>query len=151
MGGGQEAEELLKTLSQQKESDLRIYGFFDDRADDRSPDMVAGFPKLGNVDDLVEFARHARIDLAVFTLPITAEERLLGMLRKLWVLPIDIRLSAHSNKLRLRPRSYSYVGSVPVLDVFDKPIADWDVVLKSAFDRVVGALLLIALAPLFGL
>ena len=58
------------------------------------------------------------------------------MLAKLWVLPIDIRLSAHAAKLRLRPRSYSYLGSVPVLDVFDKPIADWDVVVKALFDRV---------------
>ena len=39
------------------------------------------------------------------------------MLKKLWVLPVDIRLAAHSNKLRFRPRSYSYIGNVPVLDV----------------------------------
>jgi len=70
------------------------------------------------------------------------------MVAKLWVLPIDIRLSAHSSKLRLRPRSYSYIGSVPVLDVFDKPIADWDLVLKGLFDRVVGALLLLILSPI---
>jgi hypothetical protein len=37
-----------------------------------------------------------------------------AMLKKLWVLPVDIRLSAHSNKLRFRPRSYSYLGNVPV-------------------------------------
>ena len=37
---------------------------------------------------------------------------------------------------------------MPVLDVFDKPIADWDVVLKTIFDRVVGALALVALSPL---
>ena len=30
------------------------------------------------------------------------------MLKKLWVLPVDIRLAAHSNKLRFRPRAYSY-------------------------------------------
>ena len=35
------------------------------------------------------------------------------MLRKLWVLPIDIRLAAHTNKLRFRPRSYSWIGNVP--------------------------------------
>jgi Undecaprenyl-phosphate glucose phosphotransferase len=69
------------------------------------------------------------------------------MLKKLWVLPVDIRLSAHINKLRFRPRSYSYVGGVPVLDVFDRPIADWDVVMKWLFDRVVGAGMLILLAP----
>jgi exopolysaccharide biosynthesis polyprenyl glycosylphosphotransferase len=63
------------------------------------------------------------------------------------VLPIDIRLSAHSSKLRLRPRSYSYIGSVPVLDVFDRPIADWSLVVKWLFDRVVGAILVLILSP----
>ena len=149
VGGGDAAEQLLRDLAQQKDTDLRICGFFDDRTDDRSPDVVAGYPKLGTVDDLVEFARHTRIDLVIFTLPITAERRILEMLRKLWVLPIDIRLAAHTNKLRFRPRSYSYIGSVPVLDVFDKPIADWDVVLKIAFDKIVGTLCLILLSPLF--
>jgi Undecaprenyl-phosphate glucose phosphotransferase len=149
VGGGPSCEQLLTELASQKDNDLRIYGVFDDRLGDRSQDVVAGFPKLGTVDDLVVFARHARLDLVIFAMPITAEQRLLQMLRKLWVLPVDIRLAAHSNQLRFRPRSYSYVGSVPVLDVFDKPIADWDVVLKSAFDRVVGALLLLLLSPLF--
>jgi Undecaprenyl-phosphate glucose phosphotransferase len=69
------------------------------------------------------------------------------MLRKLWVLPVDIRLAAHSNKLRFRPRSYSYIGDVPVIDIFDKPIADWDVFVKAAFDKIVGALCLVALSP----
>ena len=147
VGGGPAGEALLSELSRQEDTDLRICGVFDDRTDDRSPDVVAGYPKLGNVDDLVEFARHTRLDLVIFTMPITAEQRLLAMLRKLWVLPIDIRLSAHTNKLRFRPRSYSYIGAVPVLDVFDKPIADWDVVLKSVFDRAIGALALIALSP----
>ena len=74
------------------------------------------------------------------------------MLKKLWVLPVDIRLSAHSNKLRFRPRSYSYLGNVPVLDVFDRPITDWDVVMKWLFDKIVGGLaLLLALSPLMAL
>ncbi len=64
------------------------------------------------------------------------------------MLPVDIRLSARSSKLRFRPRSYSYVGSVPFLDLFDKPIADWDYVVKAAFDRIAGALLLVAAVPL---
>lgn len=147
VGGGEAGAELLTALSQQKDIGLRIYGVFDDRADDRTPDVVAGYPKLGSVDDLPEFARHARVDLVILSLPITAEQRLLQMLRKLWVLPIDIRLAAHASKLRLRPRSYSWLGNVPVLDVFDRPIVDWDLVLKSTFDRVVGALCLLLLSP----
>ncbi|GAC1331890.1 MAG: undecaprenyl-phosphate glucose phosphotransferase [Beijerinckiaceae bacterium] len=148
VGGGPSAEQVLNELMVQKRTDLRICGFFDDRTDDRSPDVICGFPKLGTVDDLVEFARHTRLDLVIFTLPITAEQRLLQMLRKLWVLPIDIRLAAHTNKLRFRPRSYSYIGDVPVLDVFDKPIADWDVVLKICFDKFFGTIALILLSPI---
>ena len=147
VGGGAPAESLLQAFSREGTADLQICGIFDDRDDARSSDVVAGYPKLGTIDDLVAFARHTRIDLVIFTLPITAEQRLLQMLRKLWVLPIDIRLAAHSNKLRFRPRSYSYIGAVPVLDVFDKPIADWDVVSKFVFDKVVGTLALVALSP----
>lgn len=149
VGGGETAAALLRALGQDKDNGLSVVGLFDDRDDGRSPEVVASYPKLGNVDDLVEFARHTRLDLVIFSMPITAETRLLQMLRKLWVLPIDIRLAAHTNKLRFRPRSYSYLGSVPVLDVFDKPIADWDVVTKTVFDRLVGALCLIALSPVF--
>lgn len=148
VGGGAAGEELIKALEAQRDTGLRVCGVFDDRNDDRSPDLVAGYPKLGTIDDLVEFARRTKLDLVIFTLPISAEARLLAMLRKLWVLPIDIRLSAHMSKLRFRPRSYSYIGAVPVLDVFDRPIADWDVVVKWLFDKLVGLLALIALSPL---
>ncbi len=147
VGGGKAGEDLIAALDAQGDSGIRIVGVFDDRNDDRASDVVAGYPKLGTVDDLVAYARHARLDLIVFTIPITAEGRILQMLAKLWVLPIDIRLSAHAAKLRLRPRSYSYLGAVPVLDVFDRPIADWDVVVKTVFDRFVGLMMLLALAP----
>jgi len=147
VGGGEFGRDLLREFGAAKNSEITMLGVFDDRSDDRSPQTVEGIPKLGNVDDLVEFARHTRIDLVIFALPITAEQRILQMLRKLWVLPIDIRLAAHANRLRFRPRSYSYIGPVPFLDLLDKPIADWDVVIKLAFDKIVGALALVALSP----
>ena len=151
VGGGEATEQLVAALATQKDSELRVVGLFDDRGEERSPDATAGPRKLGTVDDLVEFARRTRVDLVIFSLPISAEGRILQMLKKLWVLPVDIRLSAHTNKLRFRPRSYSYVGNVPVLDVFDRPITDWDVVMKWLFDKIVGTLALIALAPVMAL
>ena len=148
VGGGEMAAGLLRDLAKADPAEVRLLGVFDDRTDERSPDTVEGLPKLGNVDDLVEFARATRIDLAIFALPISAEERILTMLRKLWVLPIDVRLAAHANRLRLRPRSYSYVGPAPMLDVFDKPLADWDVIIKLVFDKIVGTIALIVLSPI---
>ncbi len=148
VGGGAPGEELIKALAEQHDSDVHVVGVFDDRNDERSPTSCGNLPKLGTVDDFVEFARRTRMDLVIFSLPISAESRILHMLKKLWVLPVDIRLSAHSNQLRFRPRSYSYIGSVPVLDLFDRPIADWDVVMKWLFDKIVGGLALLAALPI---
>jgi Undecaprenyl-phosphate glucose phosphotransferase len=147
VGGGREGESLLQALGGEADSDVRVLGVFDDRTGDRSPPVVAGVPKLGTVDDLIQFIRLTRVDLVLVAMPLTAEERVLEMVRKLWVLPVDVRLAAHMNRLRFRPRAYSYLGNVPVLDVFDKPIADWNMVMKTLFDRVAGALILLAITP----
>ena len=147
VGGGQAAEDLIRALDAQPDSDIRIFGIFDDRKDDRSPATVAGYKKLGTISELVDFGRLAHIDLLIVSLPITAENRLLQFLKQLWVLPVDIRLSAHMNRLHFRPRTYSFVGKVPFFAVADKPIADWDYVAKSLFDRVVGGLVLLLLSP----
>ncbi|HZP19987.1 MAG TPA: undecaprenyl-phosphate glucose phosphotransferase [Bauldia sp.] len=151
VGGGPSAEQLIQALEAQPDNDVRICGIFDDRKDERSPASVAGYRKLGTVAELIEFGRMARVDLLIVSLPITAENRLLQILKQLWVLPVDIRLSAHTNKLRFRPRTYSFVGKVPFLDVVDKPIADWDVVAKWLVDRVLGAFLLLLALPVMAL
>jgi Undecaprenyl-phosphate glucose phosphotransferase len=134
VGGGKPAEDLIRSIEQQPYNDIRICGAFDDRDAKRSPAIVAGYPKLGNIAELIEFARIAHIDMLIVSLPITAEARVLSLLKKLWVLPVDIRLSAHNNHLQFRPRAYSYIGSVAMIDLFDKPINDWDSVAKRAFD-----------------
>ncbi|MEX1060868.1 MAG: undecaprenyl-phosphate glucose phosphotransferase, partial [Methyloceanibacter sp.] len=148
VGGGHRAEELIKALEASKDTDIRIAGIFDDRGNDRVSPIVAGYPKLGNINELVAFARRSRLDLLIVSLPVTAEKRLLQLLKKLWVLPVDIRLSAHNNKLRFRPRTYSYIGNVPFIDVTDKPMADWDHVKKWLFDKIAAGLALIVLGPL---
>ena len=147
-GGSPYATDLMRELARADGTDLRIIGVFDDRTDGRAPELIDGVPKLGSVDDLVDFARHARIDLVIVTLPMSAEKRILEMLRKLWVLPVDVRLAANANRLRFTARSYSYIGRAAMLDVLDKPLADWDIIIKSGFDRVVGALALLALSPI---
>ena len=151
VGGGKAAEDLIRALEIQPDNDIRICGIFDDRSGDRSPDIVAGYPRLGTITELVAFARIAAVDLLIVSFPLTAENRLLQIMKQLWVLPVDIRLSAHTNRLRFRPRTYSFVGKVPFLDVVDKPIADWDVVAKWLVDHILGALILLLAAPVMAL
>ncbi|MCP5081877.1 MAG: undecaprenyl-phosphate glucose phosphotransferase [Alphaproteobacteria bacterium] len=151
IGGGQEAAELIEAINESSDIDVSIVGLFDDRNDDRSPAAIAGYQKLGNVDQLVEFARWKRIDLLILALPLSAENRLAELTRKLWILPVDIRLSAYTQKLRFRPRAYSYIGNIPFFDVFDRPLSGWDWIIKTLEDKVISSLALVLLSPLMAL
>ena len=148
VGGGKPAAEIINQLEAQEGNDIRICGIFDDRDDERSPAIVAGYPKLGNVDDLVEFSRLCKIDMLIVTIPVTAETRVLQMLHKLWVLPLDIHLSAHMNKMQFRRRTYSYVGNLPTVPVFAKPITNWGSVFKRLFDIAVSLFAIVVLSPI---
>lgn len=148
VGGGKRAESLIRELEQQPASDIRICGIFDDRDDKRSPSLVAGHPKLGTIAELIEFGRIARIDMLIVSLPLTAENRVKSLLKDLWVLPVDIRLSAHASDLSFRPRTYSYIGKVPMFDLYDRPISNWDSVAKRCFDLVLGVMALALVSPI---
>jgi hypothetical protein len=151
VGADENGERLITALRALEGSNIDILGVFDDRGDGRAQEICAGVSKLGKVDDILEFAYRTRVDLILFALPVSAEKRILQMLRKLWVLPVDIHLSAHTSELRFRPRYYSNLAQTPTLPMFEKPITDWDMVMKWAFDRVVGILLLVIAAPLMAI
>ncbi len=147
VGAGRPAEDLIAQLRRSTTAGIKICGVFDDRAKDRSADPVERYRVLGTFEELEAFCRQARIDLIIVTLPASAEERILQLMKKLWVLPIDVRISAHQSKLRLRPRAYSYIGEIPFLAVFDKPLSDWGWAVKEVEDRVIAALALLILSP----
>jgi Undecaprenyl-phosphate glucose phosphotransferase len=147
VGGGRPAEDLIKQLRRSKLANIKVCGVFDDRAKDRSADPSDRYRVLGTFTEMEEFCRQEEIDLIIVTLPPSAEDRILQLMRQLWVLPIDVRVSAHQSKLRLRPRAYSYIGDIPFLAVFDKPLSDWGWVVKEVEDRVIALIALILLSP----
>jgi Undecaprenyl-phosphate glucose phosphotransferase len=147
VGGGKDAETLIEQIGASASNDILLLGLFDDRIDDRSPEMVSGYPKLGKVAKLIEFARRTPVDLVMVSMPLSAEKRVLDMLTQLWVLPVDIRLSAHMSKLKFTNKAYSYVGDIAMFDMADRPISDWNLVFKWVFDKVVALTALILLSP----
>ena len=151
VGGGEPAEKLLAAFEATPAQDVSLIGIFDDRGDDRSPESIGKLAKLGTIDELVEFSRQTRVDILIVTLPVTAEVRLLQIIKRLSVLPVDIRLSAYSQKLRYRSRAYSYLGNIPMLDILDKPLAGWGGLIKNIEDKTIAALSLVVLSPVLAL
>jgi Undecaprenyl-phosphate glucose phosphotransferase len=148
VGGGRPASKLAAALNSSSRSDITIVGVFDDRGDSRVTGFDDGLERLGDIGQLIDFVRATRVDMLLVTLPVTAEARLLQLLKRLWVLPVDIRLSAQGQRLRYRPRAYSYVGSVPFLDVFDKPLGEWGPIIKAVEDKFIATALVVLLSPI---
>ncbi len=146
IGAGEHGRRFIEHLRRQQRH-VNIIGLFDDRRD-RIPDYIAGYPVLGTIDDLLVFARQHRIDQVVVALPWGAEERLLGWLKKLKSLPADIRLCPDVIGFHLPHRGVSHIAGVPLLNVFEKPIAGWDGIVKSVEDRVLASLILLLVSPL---
>ncbi len=149
VGGGPSADHVIATLNASHDTGLTVLGVFDDRGQDRAPITAQGLQKLGTIEDLVDFVRSTRVDTLILTLPVTAESRLLQILERLWVLPVDIRLSAQDQRMRFRPRAYSYIGNLALLDLFDRPLGDWGPYVKSIEDKLIATFAIILLAPVF--
>lgn len=147
VGGGESAGRVIATLDESRNAGISLIGMFDDRDDFRSVPKVNGLYKLGDIDDLIDFVRATKVDTLIITLPVTAEDRLLNIVDRLWVLPVDIRLSANGQKLRYRPRAYSYIGNLPCLDVFDRPLGDWGPFLKAGVDKILAVAAITLLSP----
>jgi Undecaprenyl-phosphate glucose phosphotransferase len=147
-GSGAITDKLLADLDADMDADVRITGVFDDRGDNRVDSVVGGYPRIGGLKQLVSFARGSRLDMVIVALPITAEKRVVQVTRALAVLPAEVKLPARATELRFAKSTYSRVGNVAMIDLLHKPIADWGSVSKGIFDKVVGALALVLLAPL---
>jgi Undecaprenyl-phosphate glucose phosphotransferase len=147
VGAGPHGRRLVKHLREHAPGDLRIVGIWDDRAA-RPIDPIEDIPVRGTVDDLIAYARQHPVDQIVVALPWAAEIRVMTVLKKLWELPVDIRLAPDMIGFRLAHCSYSDLGTVPVLNVFDRPLSEEKLLLKRSEDVVLALIMLLAFSPL---
>ncbi|MFV0296716.1 MAG: undecaprenyl-phosphate glucose phosphotransferase [Hyphomicrobiaceae bacterium] len=124
-------------------------GLFDDRVD--AARLDASGPQLaGKLADLVNAARSGTIDRIIIALPQAADMRIIHIANKLERLPVSLHVVTHiaSDLVDTRPRhQVSNIGSVGLIDIKEKPLADWKRVVKQAEDYVLGVILMIALLP----
>ncbi len=138
-----------------KNPDLRIRfaGLFDDRHDNTRVDVNA--PEVtGRLDDLIALARANGIDQIIIALPQAADQRTQQIARRLEHLPVSLHVVTHiaSDLVEAGPaHQVSNVGPVGLIDVKQKPMADWNRLVKGAEDRILAAILLVVALPLMAL
>jgi lipopolysaccharide/colanic/teichoic acid biosynthesis glycosyltransferase len=100
--------------------------------------------------DLAAAAKAGSIDLVIVAIPFAIEHRLLQTLKLLWPLPVDVRIAGQASQLKLSPRAYGYLGKLPLLSVFDRPLKGRRQA-KNVLDRTLAGLLLVLLLPVMAL
>jgi Undecaprenyl-phosphate glucose phosphotransferase len=148
VGAGDLAQRFINEVTANPSAGLRIRAVFDDRAT-RRPDSIRGVPVLGSMRDLVDYARQWTIDMVVIALPLSADQRILGIIRQLRMLPVDIHLLSDAIGFHLTGRPFSRPAGVLAINVADRPISGWSFVAKRAIDVTIASLTLIALMPFF--
>lgn len=149
VGGGVNGQDILGYLGSSTKY-MKILGFFDDRGN-RVPADIDGIERLGPTASLVDFARSHRVDLILIALPWKAERRIMEIVRLLRELPVDIRLTPETSRGQIMRGGYSDLYGVPVLNLMDKPLDDWQRFTKTMEDYTLGILGLILFLPLLAI
>jgi lipopolysaccharide/colanic/teichoic acid biosynthesis glycosyltransferase len=148
VGGDDNAASVIDALETSDDIDVEILGFFDSRDDVRSPPVVRGHNKLGRISDIHEFCARNRVDLVIVAIPMTAHQRLMKLLPKLWRLPVDVRISGQAIDMKLSPRAYTFLGKLPLLTVFSRPLGNKALRTKTLMDKIISAAFITILSPL---
>jgi polysaccharide biosynthesis protein PslA len=125
-------------------------GLYDDRLS-RIPAEQEGVRVRGSVADLLERSREEQIDLIVIALPLNAMDRIAVILDQIGSAVADLCLTTDFVGFRYRSSQISSVGSNPVVLMEERPLKDWRAARKSAFDIVIGSMMLVILSPLLAL
>lgn len=150
IGLGPTTRRLIEHFGNQMQSGVCVVGIFDD--DDTQgavpqPKAYAGRPVLGDLEALERFIRKHPLDTVIIAVSPTEEERLLAITAKLKTLPVDVRLCAGLMSFHLPHANLTHIGSLPLLNVLNRPLSDWQSVLKDVEDRVASALILAMISP----
>jgi Undecaprenyl-phosphate glucose phosphotransferase len=146
IGGGEQGLSLVEHLTQTMSPWDRLVGVFDDRAERLAPG-IERYELSGSVQNLISYARANRVDDVLIALPWSAEERILGIIKRLNVLPVQVDLAPDRLGLHFAHRGFRRVAEVPALGVLDKPITGWDYVLKWSEDRLLATMIVLLASP----
>ena len=126
---------------------LQVYGFYDDRAEDRChpiPESLGTY--AGTLKDAVNAARTGELDLIYIAFPLRAEPRINELLRELSDTTASVYLAADFFAFNLLHARWGTVGGVPTVSLHETPFYGVDGWLKRLEDIVLGALILMIIS-----
>lgn len=128
---------------------LKVVGFFDDRATQRTLlELGEAGVHLGKLDELVARARAGEFDTVFVTLPMRAEGRIRWLLEKLGDTTANVYIVPDFFVFELLHSRWTQFCGLPTVSVFETPIYGVDGWVKRGFDLAAATIGLIAISPI---
>lgn len=142
---------VLQLLEIERLPHLRVIGFADDRKTRVDREGIGDVGFLGGFSDLLALAQAGELDQVMIALPHVKQDRLDDIADQLSAAAIDVCVIPREFlELNVRYR-VNFIGTLPVLSVWQQPIRDMDGIIKSLQDWVLAFLALIVLSPVLAL
>jgi polysaccharide biosynthesis protein PslA len=138
---------VCELLEMERLPHLRVIGFADDRKRG-STGTVGNMPYLGGFDALLDLGQQGKLDQVILALPEVNQERLDYIAGMLSAAAIDVCILPRETLELKTAYRVKFLGSLPVLTVWQQPVRDIDGLMKEFIDRSVALVGLILLAPL---
>ena len=142
--------QLARNIEDSPEMGLELVGFFDDRPDERGPEIPTELGhRLGSIADLVEQAKSGEVDRIYITFPMRAEDRIRGVLDRLGDTTASVYVVPDFFVFQLLHSRWTDILGLPVVSVFENPFYGIDGLAKRFSDLIFGSLgLLLAAVPM---
>ncbi len=139
--------QLADTLINAPWMGLTPIGFFDDRGAARNPLNTSDPVKhIGNLNQLLRWARDGKIDVIYITLPMRAEKRIQELIAQLSDTTVSVYLIPDFFMFDLMNASWTNIGELPCVSIYESPFYGVDGVIKRIEDIVLSSLILIVAA-----
>lgn len=122
-------------------------GFYDDRKPTGARPLVSEPVKVvGDLNTLIDHAREGKIDSIYITLPMRAEERIKNLLGQLSDTTVSVHLVPDFFIYNLMNASWSNLGDLPIVSIYETPFFGVDGWIKRFEDIVLAILILLIIA-----
>jgi Undecaprenyl-phosphate glucose phosphotransferase len=150
VGARELAQHVARTIEDHPELGLSLEGFLT-----RSPQKVGsrlqGREVLGLYDDLGRIIRQRQIQLVIFAMPLTVQQKLEDLLNLIRDELVDIKIVPDLYRLITLRGGIEEFEGLPFINLRESPLVGWNRFFKWAADTLLAALCLVVLAPVLAL
>jgi exopolysaccharide biosynthesis polyprenyl glycosylphosphotransferase len=147
VGAGEVGIDLRERIAKRRDDSISFVGFLDD-----SPEKLQSNAEvIGSVDTVKEIVARKKVTNVIIALPLSAHEQIDFVTQELEKSPVRVSIIPSFYRLSENRMTLSVFAGIPMLDIREPALSEYQRITKRIFDVIVTLLLLIPLLPVMAI